>query len=73
MKRLLTPTIKLIAQGELVAHSLKDYLSRHPEMDRRSEKGGKTSYYTTESPDKFGELASLFLKEEVEAEHVTID
>ncbi|ERJ86880.1 glutamate racemase [Porphyromonas gingivalis W4087] len=73
MKRLLTPTIKLIAQGELVAHSLKDYLSRHPEMDRRIEKGGKTSYYTTESPDKFGELASLFLKEEVEAEHVTID
>lgn len=73
MKRLLTPSIKLISQGELVAKSLKDYLGRHPEMDERLEKSGQMRYFTTESPEKFAELATLFLQEEVAAQHTSID
>ncbi|MDY3089644.1 MAG: glutamate racemase [Porphyromonas sp.] len=65
--------ITLISQGELVAHSLCDYLARHPEMDRRLSKGASISYRTTECPDKFEGLASIFIDQEVAAVRVKID
>ncbi|MGL4292065.1 MAG: glutamate racemase [Bacteroidales bacterium] len=63
----LPPHIRLVAQGEIVADSLADYLNRHPEMDERLSKNGKCRFYTTESELRFGEFASLFLGEEVAA------
>ena len=65
--------ITLLSQGELVATSLKDYLHRHPEMDDRLTQGGSIRYLTTECPDKFGDLASIFVDEEVNATRVKIN
>ncbi|GAD07763.1 glutamate racemase [Porphyromonas crevioricanis JCM 13913] len=73
MKRLLTPTIKLVPQGEIVAKSLTDYLERHPEMDKRLSRNGSIRYLTTESCDKFKDLASVFLSDDIKAEHINID
>ena len=65
--------INLLSQGELVATSLKDYLHRHPEMNDRLTQGGSIRYLTTECPDKFGDLASIFVDEEVNATRVKIN
>ena len=65
--------ITLLSQGELVAASLKDYLHRHPEMNDRLTQGGSIRYLTTECPDKFGDLASIFVDEEVNATRVKIN
>lgn len=65
--------IQIIAQGELVASSLEDYLRRHPEMAKRLSLGGGISYRTTECPEKFEELASLFTGTNVDAQRVKID
>ncbi len=65
--------ITLLSQGELVATSLKDYLHRHPEMNNRLTQGGSIRYLTTECPDKFGDLASIFVDEEVNATRVKIN
>jgi glutamate racemase len=65
--------ITLLSQGELVATSLKDYLHRHPEMNDRLTQGGSIRYLTTECPDKFGDLASIFVDEEVNAMRVKIN
>ena len=65
--------ITLLSQGELVATSLKDYLNRHPEMNDRLTQGGSIRYLTTECPDKFGDLASIFVDEEVNATRVKIN
>lgn len=54
--------VKVVRQGEIVATSLKDYLRRHPEMDRRLSRGGTASFLTTEDPSKFTDLAALFLE-----------
>jgi glutamate racemase len=63
--RAFTPAhIRLIPQGEYVAHSLSDYLHRHPEMDVRCTRGGGCQFLTTESVEKFEESASVFLGEE---------
>lgn len=53
--------VKIIPQGDIVAASLKDYLRRHPELERECSKGGTMEFLTTESPQKFTENASTFL------------
>ena len=53
--------ITLFSQGGYVADSLRDYLHRHPEMDRKLTKGGTCRFLTTESAEKFSEAASIFL------------
>lgn len=69
----LPPGVSLISQGELVAASLEDYLHRHPEMDVRLSRGGSIDYRTTECPDKFEDLASIFVSSKVSATRVHID
>lgn len=63
----------IIAQGEIVAESLKDYLQRHQEMDCLCSKNGSITFLTTENPDKFNSLASTFLGHEVDAVRINID
>lgn len=58
---------KVVTQGVLVAASLKDYLKRHPEIESKCSKGGEVEYLTTESPEKFTEMASIFMDEPVSA------
>ena len=64
--------IKVVTQGAIVAASLADYLHRHPEMENRLSKGGDCTYLTTENPDKFTGLASLFLGEQVSVSHIDL-
>lgn len=66
------PGTKVIAQGEIVAKSLHDYLMRHPEMETRISKNGQTDYFTTENPEKFEEKASIFLGVEITAKQITL-
>lgn len=73
LRRLLTPSMKVLAQGEYVAQSLKNYLVRHPEMDSRLSKHGIVRYYTTEQAERFAKTASIFLDREVNAQTITID
>ena len=65
-----TPKVTTIAQGELEAHSLKDYLQRHPEYREQLSTGGSCTYLTTENAERFSHSASLFLDEPIHAEHV---
>lgn len=66
------PHIRLVSQGEYVSRSLKDYLSRHPEMDGRCLKNGRCEFLTTESVEKFRECASVFLKQDVDVRSITL-
>ena len=70
-----TPShIQIIAQGEYVAHSLRDYLDRHTEMDARCTKSNSCRFLTTESPCKFEESASIFLRQEnIKVESITLE
>jgi len=59
----------ILEQGHLVAESLKDYLCRHPEMECRLSKNGTAAYMTSEKPENFDSLASLFTSDEVHSLH----
>ena len=65
--------ISVIAQGEYVAESLKDYLKRHPEMNAKCTKNGNCQFYTTEAEEKFSESASTSLKQQISVKHITLE
>ncbi len=65
-----SPQIQTIAQGELVAKSLADYLKRHPEYREQLSEGGSCSYLTTENADRFSQSASHFLHSPIMANHI---
>ena len=69
-----TPShIRLVAQGEYVARSLKDYLSRHTDMRTRCTAGSSCEFLTTESVEKFQEAASIFLHQQVHVRSITLE
>ena len=80
-----TPQIQTIAQGELEAASLKEYLQRHPEYESQLSQAaplsasgaaspmGSCRYLTTENADRFAQSASLFLSSPVHAEHIDLE
>lgn len=67
------PGVTIVPQGEYVASSLKDYLRRHPDMNDSLTRGASCRYYTTESPERFKETASIFLHEDISVDHVDFD
>ena len=65
--------VQIISQGDYVASSLKSYLERHPQIERKCAKHTSIHYLTTENPDKFKESAQTFLHEEkIEVENITL-
>jgi len=70
IRKFVPENIQILEQGQIVAEKLTDYLKRHPEIDRKLSKGGKTEFQTTESADNFNEKAALFLGQKVEAETI---
>ena len=73
IRRFTPEGINIITQGEYVAASLKDYLSRHDEIATRCTRNSKCEFLTTESVEKFKESASIFLHEDVEVRSITLE
>lgn len=62
----------ILPQGDLVGKSLKDYLQRHPEMETRISKGSSVEFLTTENPEKFDTLASVFMGHDVDSRQIEL-
>ncbi len=62
--------IKVVSQGLIVAESLRDYLGRHPEMEKRCSKGGSLAFYTTDDTEDFDRQAGIFYPTPVKSERV---
>lgn len=62
----------LIAQGEIVAASLADYLKRHPEMENRISRNKDLRLFTTDEPEDFDAHASIFYGQPLHSRHVSL-
>jgi glutamate racemase len=72
IKKFLPGGITLLSQGKIVAHSLKDYLHRHPEMETQLSKNGVQKFYTTDDPTIFEKLTNIFFGATVKTEKLHI-
>ncbi|MCO5261004.1 MAG: glutamate racemase [Crocinitomicaceae bacterium] len=62
------PHVKIIAQGDIVARSLKDYLQRHHEMELRLTKQGTVRYFTSGDPQLFNQQAAAIIHLDTDAQ-----
>ncbi|KQC00195.1 glutamate racemase [Pedobacter sp. Hv1] len=65
IEQYLPKNIQLLAQGDIVANSLVDYLKRHPEMEGQLAKNSKRAFYTSGDVTTFDAHASVFLGQEL--------
>ncbi|MBF0315271.1 MAG: glutamate racemase [Oligoflexia bacterium] len=63
IRKVVPDRVKIVTQGEIVAGSLKDYLQRHPEMEKRLSRANRVQYYTTDRCDHFDHLAKIFMSD----------
>jgi len=63
---------RLIAQGEIVAKSLAEYLQRHPAMDSRCSRGGDRRFFTTDSTEDFDNHAGVFYGVPLLSQHIML-
>lgn len=55
--------IKVISEGKIVAEKLKDYLKRHPELEKKLEKKKQISHFFTDLNQDYKKLMRLFLND----------
>ena len=72
-KKYLSPNIHIVKQNEIVAHSLQDYLLRHPDMDSRLTKNSTIQYHTTDDSTIFDRSASVFVGREVRSASISLN
>jgi glutamate racemase len=70
ISKFLPSGITVLEQGTIVAKKLKDYLKRHPEIEKRCTKGGDVRYITTETIETFEKKAAYFLGRPLKAEKI---
>lgn len=72
IKKHLPASIKVVAQGDIVANSLADYLHRHSEIESRLSKQRIKRFYTTDDTADFDNHATTFFGTKVTSEHAHI-
>ena len=70
IKKFVPPHVTILSQGPVVAHSLQEYVMRHPNMDELSSKHGQLQFYTTDDTDNFDKHAAIFFENEVRSIHI---
>ena len=72
IKSAVPESINVLEQGSLVGPSWKDYLERHPELEKHLSSKSNTLFLTTDQPENFNFLATTFLGTEVTAQKVEL-
>lgn len=72
IKKFVPENVKIVAQGNIVADSLADYLKRHTEIETKISRNGTLEFYTTDSTQSFDKLAGRFWGEQISSKHLTL-
>lgn len=72
IQKILPKPISLISQGELVAKSLQEYLTRHDEVRQMLSTNTSHRFLTTDDTFDFNNKAKIFLGRKIESEHLDL-
>ncbi len=72
IKKQVPEHVKIVAQGDIVATSLSDYLTRHPEMETRLSKKGQRLFYTTDDTVDFDLHGKNFFGEAIQSKQIHV-
>lgn len=60
-RRIMGKKMQVPNPGEIIARSLKDYLTRHPEIETLLARKGERHFMTTDDPQRFAEIGGTFM------------
>ena len=60
IRKYLPGHVRVVAQGDIVAHSLADYLTRHGEIEAQLTRNSEMSFYTSDDTADFDQHATTF-------------
>jgi glutamate racemase len=72
IKKFVPKNVRILVQGKIVADSLADYLTRHPEIETHCSKNGMREFYTTDSTETFNKLAARFWGGVIKSKHLAL-
>ncbi len=72
IENLLPNNIKVIAQGKIVADSLKIYLNRHTDIADKCSQNGQIDFFTTDDTSDFDNHATEFYGKPVNSQHLNL-
>ena len=65
-------SVEIINQAHVVADALATYIQRHPEHREKLTKNGKLSYFVTDDPTRFNNLAQKYFQIQINAIRVSL-
>jgi glutamate racemase len=66
IKNVLGPRITVVSEARVVPKRLKNYLERHPEIEKGLQKNSAIRFYSTDLTDKFASLGSKFFGKKID-------
>lgn len=72
IKKIIGSKVTIISETKIVPKKLKNYLERHPEIEKRLGKNKRTVFYSTDLTDNFTLLGSKFFGKKITAKKVTL-
>jgi glutamate racemase len=72
IRAIVPPAVDVIAQGELVAERLADWLGRHPEMEQRLSRNAGRRYATTDDPSWFAAQGEPIMRTTIAVDKVRL-
>lgn len=72
IRKYLPEHIKIVQQGEIVAHSLQAYLQKHSALESSLKRTNEIQFYTTDSRESFNAIGSHFLGQEISSKKITL-
>jgi glutamate racemase len=72
IKKVAGPKINIISEENVVPKKLRNYLERHPEIEKTLAKDSQVHFYSTDLTDKFTNLGSKFFGKKIEVKKVEL-
>lgn len=70
--QMIPDNITVVSQGEIVAQSLANYLTKHTDLDKKISKNSQIDFYTTDSNIDFDNHAGVFFRRSVTSKHLDL-
>lgn len=70
IKRVVGVKVRVVSESDVVPGKLKEYLERHPEIEKRLGKRGTVRFYSTDLTDGFIRLGSKFFGKKIKVRRV---
>jgi len=72
-RALLPKSVAIISQDMVVPKKTKDYLKRHPEIERKLSKKGTRAFFVTDTTDQFKDIANAWFGKKIVIRKVSIE